>query len=243
MTKEICHGLELFYGVTALFSGTLYPTSNVYFLNICEVRIALRERRSDPNVIIQQMVTTMIAKFDKYWGVINRVMIVGTILNPGYKMLLLNYFFARIYGDDAEYEIQKVKNMCRDLVNEYENQSKERGAGSLKLDVTNTIGRKNNWRSDFALFVNEKSAYMTSLKMRLGTKIPSMLEDNDVDAVIEARRPGIVDSVINCGAYVVLTGAIVVDKGGGCAKVAANSRAKLILDVDNDDLGAMAAEE
>ncbi|WOK97786.1 zinc finger BED domain-containing protein RICESLEEPER 2-like [Canna indica] len=130
--------------LTKLFSGTLYPTLNVYFPKICEVRIALREWRSDPNVIIQQMATTMIAKFDKYWGVINGVMIVKTILDPRYKMLLLKYFFAQIYGDDAEYEIEKVKNMCQDLVNEYENQSKERGAGSSKLDVTITIGRKDN---------------------------------------------------------------------------------------------------
>ncbi|WOL04647.1 hypothetical protein Cni_G13369 [Canna indica] len=91
------------------------------------------------------MATTMIAKFDKYWCVINGVMIVGTILDLIYKMLLLNYFFAQIYGDDVEYEIEKVKNMCRYLVNEYENQNKERGAGSSKLDVTNTIGRKDNW--------------------------------------------------------------------------------------------------
>ncbi|WOL20326.1 U-box domain-containing protein 30 [Canna indica] len=129
---------------------------------ICEVRIALREWRIDPNVIIQHMATTMIAKFDKYWGVINGVMIVGTILDPRYKMLLLNYFLPRIYGDDAEYEIEKVKNMCRDLVNEYENQNKERVVGSSNLDVTNTIGKKDNWRPDFALFVNEKSAYMNT---------------------------------------------------------------------------------
>ncbi|WOL13352.1 zinc finger BED domain-containing protein RICESLEEPER 2-like [Canna indica] len=70
MAKEICHRLELFYGVIELFSSTLYPTSNVYFSKICEVRIALRGWRNDPNIIIQQMATTMIAKFDKYWGVI-----------------------------------------------------------------------------------------------------------------------------------------------------------------------------
>jgi len=35
----------------------------------------------------------MIAKFDKYWGVINEVMAVGIVLDPRYKIDLLDYIF------------------------------------------------------------------------------------------------------------------------------------------------------
>ena len=36
LAKEICERLELFYEVTEIFSGTKYPTSNLYFPNICK---------------------------------------------------------------------------------------------------------------------------------------------------------------------------------------------------------------
>jgi len=34
----------------------------------------------------------MMIKFDKYWGVIHNVMRVATILDPRYKMELLEYY-------------------------------------------------------------------------------------------------------------------------------------------------------
>jgi len=66
MTNEICQRLELFYDVTLLFSGTLYPTVNVVFPKICEIKLDLIEWLSCPNSIIHGMAATMITKFDKY---------------------------------------------------------------------------------------------------------------------------------------------------------------------------------
>ncbi|KAH1232494.1 Zinc finger BED domain-containing protein RICESLEEPER 2 [Glycine max] len=43
MATEICEKLEIFYKVTELFLGTQYPTSNVYFPKVCEIRLALNE--------------------------------------------------------------------------------------------------------------------------------------------------------------------------------------------------------
>ena len=119
MAREICEKLELFYSVTELFSGTMYPTANVYFSKICEIRLSLKEWLQSSGPIIRDMASNMICKFDKYWGKINAVMAVGTVLDPRYKMMLLNYFFPLMYGDEAPYEIQRVQILFQDLVNEY----------------------------------------------------------------------------------------------------------------------------
>ena len=41
LAKEICDKLELFYEVTVIFSGTKYPTANLYFPNICEIKLSM----------------------------------------------------------------------------------------------------------------------------------------------------------------------------------------------------------
>ncbi|XP_070667465.1 zinc finger BED domain-containing protein RICESLEEPER 2-like [Malus domestica] len=41
MAKEICEKLKLFYNVSELFFGTKYPTANLYFPKICEIRLSL----------------------------------------------------------------------------------------------------------------------------------------------------------------------------------------------------------
>ena len=66
MAKEICEKLELFYNVTKLFFGTIYPTRNVYFPKICEIKLLLKEWLQSFNPIIKDMASNMICKFNKY---------------------------------------------------------------------------------------------------------------------------------------------------------------------------------
>lgn len=120
MASEICDKLELFFSVTELFSGTQYPTSNIYFPKVCEIRLALRSWQTSCSDIIQSMAASMILKFDKYWGLINGVMAIGAVLDPRYKMTLLNYFFPLMYGDDFPKELERVKKLCEDLVDGYQ---------------------------------------------------------------------------------------------------------------------------
>lgn len=44
--KEVCGKLKPFYKATEIFSGTKYPTANTCFINICEIRLAMTERKS-----------------------------------------------------------------------------------------------------------------------------------------------------------------------------------------------------
>jgi len=41
------------------------------------------------------MAASMILKFDKYWDEISGVMAIGIVLDPRYKIDLLDYFFLR----------------------------------------------------------------------------------------------------------------------------------------------------
>ena len=65
MANEICQNLEIFYDVTLLFSGT-YPTANVFFPKVCQIKLALMERLNSSNSIIHQMTASMVLKFVKY---------------------------------------------------------------------------------------------------------------------------------------------------------------------------------
>ncbi|KAL4309529.1 hypothetical protein GQ457_01G026010 [Hibiscus cannabinus] len=66
------------------------------------------------------MAKSMSMKFDKYWNSVNGIMGVGTLLDPRYKTTLLEYYFENIYGIGAEYEVERIVQLCRDLVTEYE---------------------------------------------------------------------------------------------------------------------------
>ena len=53
------------------------------------------------------------------WANVSIVMAVAAILDPRYKMKLLEFYYPNIYGDNSDLEIEKIKNLCYDLLDEY----------------------------------------------------------------------------------------------------------------------------
>ncbi|KAL4346399.1 hypothetical protein GQ457_17G014320 [Hibiscus cannabinus] len=45
---------------------------------------------------------------------------VATVLDPRYKTPLLEYYFEKIFAVDADFEVERIVQLCRDLVSEYE---------------------------------------------------------------------------------------------------------------------------
>ncbi|KAF7827215.1 putative AC transposase [Senna tora] len=120
MARIICGKLKLFHNITELFSGRKYPTANVYFVKICELREALGKWMESTDATIKDMATKMLSKFDKYWGVASIVMAVAVILDPRYKLKVVEYYFPRIYKDQSSHYIEEVRNIMNELLQEYQ---------------------------------------------------------------------------------------------------------------------------
>ena len=54
------------------------------------------------------MAKSMLAKFNSYQANVNVVMAVAAILDPRYKMKLLEFYYPNIYGDNSDLEIEKT---------------------------------------------------------------------------------------------------------------------------------------
>ncbi|KAH1231983.1 Zinc finger BED domain-containing protein RICESLEEPER 3 [Glycine max] len=134
--KDICGRLKLFNTITELFSSTKHPTANLYFPNICEIKLAIKQWITSPNPMIQQMAKNMMIKFDKYWGVIHNVMGVATVLDPRYKMELLEYYYEKLYEHDSFTQVRGIQQLCYDLVSDYQMKMNKGSFGSNVGDVT-----------------------------------------------------------------------------------------------------------
>ena len=66
------------------------------------------------------MASQMIMKFDKYWAQIHGILVMAVILDLGFKMQLVNYYFPQLYGEGVANEIQRVSNLSNNLVKFYE---------------------------------------------------------------------------------------------------------------------------
>jgi hypothetical protein len=66
MVKDIYQLLKIFCHVTNIILGSNYPTSNLYFLEICSVKCVLDEQERSDNGTMKLMVTEMKKKFHHF---------------------------------------------------------------------------------------------------------------------------------------------------------------------------------
>ncbi|KAL8481096.1 hypothetical protein ACS0TY_027581 [Phlomoides rotata] len=133
IAREICDKFKVFNNVTKLFSGTGYPTVNLYFSKFCEIKLSLKQWLCCGEPIVERMAMRMLDKFEKYWFQINGIMGVAIILDPRYKLRLLHYYFPLLYtnDEDAKKEIERNQGICYNLLNEYALKSKISEVGAF----------------------------------------------------------------------------------------------------------------
>ncbi|KAL0361035.1 UNVERIFIED_CONTAM: Zinc finger BED domain-containing protein RICESLEEPER 2 [Sesamum radiatum] len=110
VAKIVHECLQIFYEATRHFSGRKYPTSNVFFPDVCEVHLKMIEWENS---------NLMKEKFDKYWEECCLILAVAVVFDPRFKMDLVQYFYTRIYGDNAYSYIQRVRNTLYKLFISY----------------------------------------------------------------------------------------------------------------------------
>ncbi|KAK9691505.1 hypothetical protein RND81_09G201200 [Saponaria officinalis] len=128
--ERICEKLSMFSEATNDFSGTKYPTANVYFTIVCDIRCALNEWLQSTDPLIKRMASIMLEKYNKYWSDVNTLLAVAAVLDPRYKMAVVSYYYNEFYvGFEVDFEVEKVKDLLRELVSEY---SSKYGEGKVK---------------------------------------------------------------------------------------------------------------
>ncbi|GKD45492.1 zinc finger BED domain-containing protein RICESLEEPER 2-like protein, partial [Tanacetum coccineum] len=116
LAMEVCDRLQVFYEITLTFSGSKYPTTNLFFVSVCEIGYCLREWASSSVEVIQKMASKMLEKFNKYWSVISGVMGMAAVLDPRYKMKFLKLLLPKIYGQEkASNEILTLQEFVKSL--------------------------------------------------------------------------------------------------------------------------------
>ena len=94
--RRFCLFLHKFYELTVKVSGSSYVTSNNFLDDICNVYATLRNWQINPDLQLSAMANRMRAKFDKYWGNVekmNMLIYVASILDLRKKLEFVRFYF------------------------------------------------------------------------------------------------------------------------------------------------------
>ncbi|KAG6433188.1 hypothetical protein SASPL_104796 [Salvia splendens] len=147
--EVMCRFLKPFYNITTLISGSTFPTSNLYFMEIWKIASLLNKMSEYQDAVDKSMALKMKLKFDKYWKEYSEILSVGAVLDPRMKFKVLDYFYSRIDHLTSKDKILKLKMKLYALYDEY----KKRGVEYLYLKFLKLVvevlvlksGNLNSW--------------------------------------------------------------------------------------------------
>lgn len=111
--------LKLFVEITNVISGNKCPTANVFFPEICDIHIQLIEWCKSADDFLCSTALKMKAKFEKYWSKCSLALAMAAILDPRFKMKIVEYYYSQIYGINALDRIKEVSDGIKELFNMY----------------------------------------------------------------------------------------------------------------------------
>ncbi|XP_019189244.1 PREDICTED: zinc finger BED domain-containing protein RICESLEEPER 2-like [Ipomoea nil] len=134
--EKLSKFLGVFYEITCVFSGTKYPTTNLYFPAIFKARLTLEEQKNGDDLGMRNMAIQMFAKFEKYWSAFSLILAIAVILDPRYKIHFVDWSYKKLYGHDSM-EFKKVKESLFSLYREYANKISPRHVSSNYMNLGN----------------------------------------------------------------------------------------------------------
>jgi len=126
--EVFCKFFKLYYYLTSLFSGDKYPTSDLFFHRVWPIQYELLEEAKNCDCVINALVMKMLRKFDNYWEECSLILSAAVVLDPRYKMRVVEYVYTKIYGRvEGFLKAQSVHDFLIILFNEY----KEKNSSGL----------------------------------------------------------------------------------------------------------------
>ncbi|KAK1439665.1 hypothetical protein QVD17_05485 [Tagetes erecta] len=158
--------IKLLVEVLNIFSPSQskYPTSNIFFPEICDVHIQLIDSCKNPDEFISSLATKMKIKFDKYWNKSGLGLAIAAILDPRFKMKLVEYYYEQIYDTDAPDRIREVSEAIHELFDDYsvDSDSLDDIAGRAGTSLSSTSNATRDRLRDFDKFLHETSNQQSS---------------------------------------------------------------------------------
>jgi len=154
--QKIAEVLKPFYDITTLFSGTAYPTANLYFSGVWRIQMKIKEVafvfHSENQDQVCCMAKRMKVKFDKYWTSYNVILSFVVILDPRFKLQFVEYCYGKFFGSDGEKLANDILDKLKAFLQEYLKSSNEISASSSQRSVRSSSKIPSSDFADFGKF-------------------------------------------------------------------------------------------
>ncbi|KAG8656264.1 hypothetical protein MANES_04G111500v8 [Manihot esculenta] len=115
----LCTYLKLFYDAACILTGPTYPPANAFYHEVSKIQLELTHAAISQDPFVSNLTKPLKEKFDQYWRDCFLVLAIAVVMDPRFKMKLVEFSFSRIFGEDAGMWIKIVDDGIHELFLEY----------------------------------------------------------------------------------------------------------------------------
>lgn len=165
--EVLCTYLKIFYDAADILTSETYPTSDAFFHQVYRVQMELIHGTLSEDSFISNFVKPLYGTFDIYWRNSCVVLGMAVAMDPRYKLKLVEFSFAKIFGEEADMWLRFVDEGIHELYFEYIAQTlplpsihvEQRYDGYIKVEAHQDEATipPSDGLSDFDVYVSEIS--------------------------------------------------------------------------------------
>ncbi|XP_068652458.1 zinc finger BED domain-containing protein RICESLEEPER 2-like [Aristolochia californica] len=160
--ETLCKYLKVLYDAAHIFTGIMYPTANMYFHEAWKIQLELSNAAINEDPLVASITKQMHEKFNKYWSDCSLVLAMAVVMDPRFKMKLVEFSYSKIYGDNAGEYVKIVDETIHDLFLEYVTQPlpltpayEEQSPGAVEAKEGGQLLASSDGLLDFDVYISE----------------------------------------------------------------------------------------
>ncbi|TXG69396.1 hypothetical protein EZV62_004331 [Acer yangbiense] len=139
----LCIFLKYFLDAANILTSSTYPTASVFYHEVSKIQLELTQASMSGDSFISNLTRPLKEAFDEYWKDCFLILAIAVVIDPRFKMKLIEFSFSRIYGEDAGIWFKAVDDGIHELFHEYivlslplpDNFMEEENEGMLKTEI------------------------------------------------------------------------------------------------------------
>ncbi|GAA0171204.1 hypothetical protein LIER_25294 [Lithospermum erythrorhizon] len=136
VVETLCTYLQPLLDTANILASPAVPTTNTFFHEAWKIQLELARAAASDDPFISSLTKSMQGKFDTYWKSCCFILAIAVVMDPRFKMKLVEFSFQKIYGDEKAPEyVKTVDEGLHELFLEYT---------ALPSSLSSTLDNGNN---------------------------------------------------------------------------------------------------
>ncbi|KAJ7956735.1 zinc finger BED domain-containing protein DAYSLEEPER-like [Quillaja saponaria] len=164
LVETLCTYLKPIFDAANILTTTTQPTPIAYFHEVWKFQLDLSRSVTSEDPFISNITKTMQENIGKYWRNCSLVLAIAVVMDPRFKMKLVEFSFTKIYGEEAPNHINIVNEGIHELFHEYvalplplTPTYAEDGGSNIKMEESGGTLLSESGLSDFDVYIMEST--------------------------------------------------------------------------------------